>query len=199
MMKRINLLLITAGWGILMVLSCCGRNPETQSYEKLFDLGSLIDSQVIYLSVNHYGIRKISSLGFQEEVTENYPDSSGWEKELSIIKTADLSKPGLRPYYMVKTYEKALFLVDEYFVTDSGSLPTIYQKIVRDKDSGQLARIEAQQRVNNPIYHSNRHIEIVFNQGDAYKLIIDSILVKGYQKIISQDTVFYTTIAKVIP
>ena len=100
---------------------------------------------------------------------------------------------------MVKTYEKALFLVDEYFVTDSGSLPTIYQKIVRDKDSGQLARIEAQQRVNNPIYHSNRHIEIVFNQGDAYKLIIDSILVKGYQKIISQDTVFYTTIAKVIP
>ena len=182
----------------MLSLSSCKKNIENRSFEHKFDLSDLVDSQVIYLSANHYGVRKISSLGDKKDTVENYPDSSGWAKELNILKTVDVSKPGLRPYYNFKSYQDASCQIESYNLTDTGRLNTIYQKIFRDKITKKLARIEAEQIIDNPIYHSSRYIEIIFKQDDADTPVIDSLKVKGYQKMIFQDTAFYNSIAKII-
>ena len=198
MMNRTGFLLLLTGWMVMLSLYSCKKNIETRSFEHKFDLVNLIDSQVVYLSANHYGVRKISSLGDKKDTVENYPDSSGWAKELNILKTVDVSKPGIRPYYKFKSYEEASCLVESYILTDTGKLNTIYQKVFRDKTSKKLAKIVAEQIIDNPIYHSGRYIEIIFKQDDADNLVIDSLKVKGYQKMIFQDTAFYNSIAKTI-
>jgi hypothetical protein len=197
-MKWIGPLLFFTGWLIILSFPSCMKKTEVWSYQEAFDLGSLVNNQIIYLSGNHYGVRKMSSLGQKEDVTEHYPDSAGWAKELDILKTADISKPGVRPYYAAESYESPLFLIDNFILTDTGRSNTMYQKIFRDKQTNRLARIQAEERVDNPIYHSGRYIEIVFRTIDEDVLIIDSIKVEGYQKIIFQDTAFYSSIAKII-
>jgi len=118
---------------------------------------------------------------------------------LNIIRTADISKPGLRSYYAIETYDSLEFNIDHYILMDSGNSTTIYQKIYRDKTSRQLLKVKAFQNVNNPIYDSERYIEIIFNKKDRDNLIIDSIMVEGFQKMILSDTTFYRSISKILP
>jgi hypothetical protein len=150
------------------------------------------------LSENGFGIYKTSRLGSKEEQVEQYLDSSGWANELNILKTADISKPGLRPYYTFKSSESSHHLIDAYIINDTGRFSTVYQKIYRDKKSNHLARIIVEQRVDNPIYHSGRNIEIVFKGLDESTVIIDSIKVEGFQKIIFMDTAHYTSISRIV-
>jgi len=197
-MKWISPLLFFTGWLVMLSFPSCRKNTEVRSYQEALDLEGLVNTQVVYFSDNHYGIHKRSCLGQKEEVVEHYPDSAGWSKQLDILKTVDISKPGLRSYYAAESYESPSFLIDYYVLIDTGRSNTMYQKIFRDKLTNHLARIQAKQRVDNPIYHSGRYIEIVFRTIDEDIPIIDSIKVEGYQKIIFQDTVFYSSIGKII-
>lgn len=160
----------------------------------------LIDSQVNFLSNNKYQIQKTSLLGSSEESTRYVPDSAGWARELNVIRTADISKPGLRAFYTVESYDSSEFTIDQYNLVDSGNSITIYQKIYHEKTSGQILKVKALQKVNNPIYNSRRFMEISFKEkSDDDELIIDSIIVVGFQKMILSDTTFYRSVGKILP
>jgi hypothetical protein len=190
---------VLAGLIFIFWMASCGNMAENQSDQNSFDLVGLVDSQVILLTNNNYQIRKISRLGSSDESTQFVPDSAGWARELNIIRTADISKPGLRSYYTIETYDSLEFNIDHYTLLDSGNSTTIYQKIYWEKASGQLLKIQALQNVNNPIYDSERYIEIIFNKEDRENLIIDSIIVEGFQKMILSDTTLYRSISKILP
>ena len=199
-MIRIDLRLLCAGLAFIFWISSCGYRAENQSKLKTFDLVGLVDSQVNFLSSNKYQIKKTSLLGASEESTQYVPDSAGWARELNVIRTADISKPGLRAYYKIVTYDSLGFTIDHYTLTDSGNSTTIYQKIYHRKASGQILKVQALQNVNNPIYDSRRYIEIIFDEKkDEDKLILDSIIVVGFQKMILSDTTFYRSIGKILP
>jgi len=197
-MKWIDSLLMNGVLIIILSLSSCSSNNEHQFDQNAFNLESLVNAQVFFLSDNNYGILKTSRLGSKEEQVEHYLDSSGWANELNILKTADISKPGLRPYYTFQSSESSRHLIDSYIIMDTGKYSTVYQKIYRDKKSNHLAKIIVEQRVDNPIYHSGRNIEIVFKGFDKNAVIIDSIKVEGFQKIIFMDTAHYTSISRVV-
>jgi hypothetical protein len=198
-MIRMDLRPVLAGLIFIFWMASCGNMAENQSDQNSFDLVGLVDSQVILLTNNNYQIRKISRLGSSDESTQFVPDSAGWARELNIIRTADISKPGLRSYYTIETYDSLEFNIDHYTLLDSGNSTTIYQKIYWEKASGQLLKIQALQNVNNPIYDSERYIEIIFNKEDRENLIIDSIIVEGFQKMILSDTTLYRSISKILP
>ena len=190
---------VLAGLIFIFWMASCGNMAENQSDQNSFDLVGLVDSQVILLTNNNYQIRKTSRLGSSDESTQFVPDSAGWARELNIIRTADISKPGLRSYYTIETYDSLEFNIDHYTLMDSGNSTTIYQKIYWEKASGKLLKIQALQNVNNPIYDSERYIEIIFNKEDRENLIIDSIIVEGFQKMILSDTTLYRSISKILP
>lgn len=195
-----DLRLLFAGLAFVLWISSCGNRPENQSKIKTFDLVGLIDSQVNLLSSNKYQIQKTSRLGSSEENTRYVPDSAGWARELNVIRTADISKPGLRAYYTIETYDSLEFTIDQYNLIDSGNSNTIYQKIYHGRSSGQILKVQALQKVNNPIYDSRRFIEISFKEEkDEDNLIIDSIVVVGFQKMILSDTTFYRSIGRILP
>ncbi len=189
---------VLAGLIFIFWMASCDYMTENQSDQNSFDLVGLVDSQVILLTNNNYQIRKISRLGSSNESTQFVPDSAGWARELNIIRTADISKPGLRSYYAIETYDSLEFKIDHYTLLDSGNSTTIYQKIYWEKASGQLMKIQALQNVNNPIYNSERYIEIIFNKEDRENLVIDSIIVEGFQKMILSDTTLYRSISKIL-
>ena len=194
-----DLRLLCAGLCFAFWITSCGNRAENQSDQNSFDLVGLVDSQVIFLTNNNCKVRKISHLGPSKESTQIVPDSTGWARELNIIRTADISKPGLRSYYAIETYDSLDFKIDHYTLMDSGNSITIYQKIYWNKVTGQLLKVQALQNVSNPIYNSERYIEIVLNMKDEDNLIIDSILVEGFQKMILSDTTFYRSISKILP
>jgi hypothetical protein len=196
-MKRIDTLLFYVGVIILFLLSACSRNMERQYVSDTFDLEGIIDAQVFFLSKNNIGVQKITSLGPKEDRVEHYPDSAGWAKELNIIKTANIDKPGLKPYYDLLTTDSSIYFIDSYVLNDTGRAITLYQKIYRHKKNNIIKRIKIRQQIINPIYHSGRAIEVVFKESEE-NMIIDSIIVNGYQKIIFLDTAYYQTISRTI-
>jgi hypothetical protein len=182
---------------ILFVISACNRYVDNASHENTFDLEGFIDSQVIFLSANKFGVRKVTRLGLKEDEVEQYPDSAGWVKELNIIRTANINKPGLRPYYDLQSVDSSMFHIDTYILIDTGRANTLYQKIYRSKDDGSLEKIRIRQRVDNPIYSSGRDIEVALKRREGDD-VIDSILIHGYQKMVLLDTAFYQTITSII-
>jgi hypothetical protein len=197
-MRWIYFLLCYGGAIIILSLSACSRNLEKQSNHIRFDLAGLINSQVSLLSEKNYGIQKVTKLGSTEEVVEHYPDSSGWVKELNIIKSTDINKPGLSPYYDMISSDSSWCSIDTYILNDTGRSNILYQKIYRYKKTDQLVRIRIKQKIDNPIYHSGRYIDVAFKKLKEDLIVVDSIIVNGYQKIIFLDTTFYNSISKII-
>lgn len=189
---------ILTGLTLVVCMSSCLKKIETRNDQDVFYMEDLINNQIVYLSSHNYGIRKITRLGEREEITENYPDSLEWTKEFNILKDADISKPGLRPFYDIRSYETPMYRIDHYVLKDSGKSNTLYQKVFRDIKSGKLLRLLTEQYVQNPIYHSERRIELVFATIHG-NTVIDSITVTGYQKMIARDTAYYSLMARMIP
>jgi hypothetical protein len=194
-----DLRLLITGLCFLFVITSCGNRAEHQSDLKSFDLVGLLDSQVIFLTNNKFQINKKSSLGTSNDLTQYVPDSAGWVREMSIIRTADIGKPGLRAYYRLESYDSLDNKIEYYNLLDSGNSNTIYQKIYRDAASDKLLKIKALQNVSNPIYDSKRYIEVTFKDTGGDMQIIDTILVRGYQTMILSDTTFYHSICKILP
>jgi hypothetical protein len=194
-----DLRLLYTGLSFLFLLTSCGNSAERQPDLKSFDLERLVDSQVIFLAENEYQVIKKSSLGTSDDLVQYVPDSAGWVREMGIIRTADISKPGLRSYYTLESYDSLEYTIEHYSLLNSGNSNIIYQKIYRDAASDQLLKIQALQNVNNPIYDSNRYLEITFKEAEKDQEVIDSILVRGYQTMILSDTVIYQSISKIIP
>lgn len=194
-----DLRLLYTGLCLWLLVTSCGNRAERQSDLKSFDLVGLVDSQVIFLTDNEYQVIKNSSMGTSTDFAQFVPDSSGWVREMSIIRTADISKPGLRSYFALESYDSLDYNIEHYTLLDSGNSNTLYQKIYRDAASGRLLKIKALQNVSNPIYDSKRYMEITFQEVGKDTEIIDSILVRGYQTMILSDTVFYHSLSKILP
>ena len=197
-MQGIDHRLLLMGLAMVVLMYSCGENPSSMSDLRSFDLKGLADGQVTTLSQGGYRIQKISQLGPSQDKTEYRPDSSGWKRELDILRNADISKPGLRPYYSYTNYDSVDLIVEHYALTDTGQSDVIYQKVYHHKNSGLLWKIEVLQQVNNPIYNSSRIIQAIFREEDNQQMLLDSLKVKGFQHMIISDTTFYQTTCKIL-
>lgn len=179
------------------MFSCKNKPEKIQSYQS-FELVELIDRQVGLLSKEGKSLRKTIDLNGKLEEIQVSPDSSSWVKELSIYKSADINKPGLRPFYNYTRKEINKSLEELYQLNDSGRCETTWLRIIKDINTKKITRISARQNVVNPIYVSMRYMDLFFSEFDESEILLDSFAISGYQKMMSQDTVLYSTSGKVM-
>jgi len=194
-MKLIKFLLLALS--LIIYFTGCHRELEKNKSE-IFSLESLLDSQIKLLSINKLQLKKETHLGDNIENLIITPDSSAWAKELSIFRTADINKPGLKDFYDKDVVEIGNIEKEEYFLLDSNQSETIYLRIHKDNKSGIISSIEALQHIKNPIYQSQRKLVLNFKQNDDETIRLDSFAIKGYQKMILQDSVNYFTGGKIL-
>ena len=84
-----------------------------------------------------------------------------------------------------------------YALNDSGRSETTYLRILKNIGTLQIIRISAEQNVANPIYRSIRNMELYFRGSERNGILLDSFSIIGYQKMISQDSVLYSTSGKI--
>jgi len=181
---------------IILLSSGCRREINTDQ-RNFFDLEGFIDSQVLLLSEGNYELTKKTRIGDNMENLVLQPDSSGWQKELSIFKTADIDKPGLQEYYDKILLDSGNIEVENYTLNDSSVSETVFLRIERDKMSNRIRTIKAAQQSTNPIYYSKRKLFLLFYPINEGKIRLDSFAVKGFQKMVLQDSITYFTAGKI--
>ena len=181
---------------VLLLVNC--RQQAIRDSRPVFDLESLIDDQVCLLTGGDFELNKKTVINDSVESFSMMPDSLGWHKELSIFRTADIHKPGLREFYEITLSESDGSEFEEYSLTDRTQSETLFLKIKRNKASDLVQSIEAAQQTNNPIYHSKRDLYLYFIDSGQDTIQLDSFVVKGFQKMVLQDTVSYFTAGKII-
>jgi hypothetical protein len=182
---------------LILFLGNC-RQRSAQDSRVFFDMDKLIDDQVKLLSKEDFELEKKIIIDDSVESFHLMPDSIGWQKELSIFKTADIHKPGLRGFYKKRISETNDAQIEDYILEDTAQSETLFLKIKRNKVDDQVQSIEASQRTNNPIYHSKRDLYLYFNHSGPGEFHLDSFAVKGFQKMVLQDTVSYFTAGKIL-
>ncbi len=180
---------------VLMFAHC--RQRTIRDSGVVFDLEKLIDDQVCLLTRGEFELEKKTSIKDSVESFSLLPDSLGWQKELSIFKTADIHKPGLREFYLKITTETQASKIESYSLQDTAQSETVLLNVIKGKESDLIQSIEAVQHTNNPIYHSKRDLYLYFKHPGPEKIQLDSFVVKGFQKMILQDTVSYFTAGKI--
>jgi hypothetical protein len=181
---------------VLFLAECHQRT--IQDSREVFNLENFIDNQVSLLSEDGLELIKQVIINDSLESLRLIPDSLAWEKELSIFKTADIHKPGLRDFYTKTITDTNGSEVEEYTLKDTAKSETLFLKIKRDRNSDLIQSIEAAQQANNPIYRSRRHLYLQFEHKDHDKIRLDSFGVRGFQKMILEDTLSYFTAGKII-
>ena len=179
-----------------MITACGSRRNNTTN--EIFNLDQFITGQVEYLAKNQAELEKQSGFGDTEEIVTLRHDSAAWAKELSLFRTADIHKPGLRSFYEQEEYESGGDLVTEYELSDSTQSETINLRIIRSKETGNIVKIEALQHTRNPIYNSRRKLMMKFLPARDIEVRLDSFSVTGFQKMVIQDSVTYQSSGKIL-
>ena len=180
----------------ILLNSCLQRRQKDPRV--IFDLGGFIDNQVELLSRQDPGLMKQTGMTGNTEMLMLDHDSLGWQKELSIFKTADIHKPGLRDYFEKVIKDSGTDSIEEYVLKDTSKSETLFLRIIRKTGSDLVSEIEAVQHTDNPIYYSRRDLYLRFQPVDHEQVRLDSFGVRGYQKMILQDSVIYFTAGKII-
>ncbi len=182
--------------GILQ-FSCERRTIREQA--DIFDLEKFIDEQIEELAEGKYELQKLTVIDDSVERATVTHDSAGWTKELSIFKTADIHKPGLRDYYERSVISRNGNRIEKYTLRDTSESRTLYLTIIYREDSRAVSQVKAAQQTNNPIYQSKRDLFIGFKRLDDQGILMDTFSIKGFQKMVMQDSVNYFSAGKLIP
>ena len=188
-------------FGVLFLLamisvSCSNKQKTTSS---LFDVDSLIQAQVQYLSKEHAGLNKISSLGDSSSSISLVPkDITAWKKELEIFSVLQLvNKPVNRNSYIVENQPDTrsnlsvrTFAIKPSLPDDEKNLPIEYLKIYYQESPDKIRKIEGQYKESSMMYKTSQVLSMEFQPVND-KMILTSYSIFGGQKMFMGDSVQY--------
>jgi len=188
-------------FGILFLLaiisfSCSNKQKKTSS---LFNVDSLIQAQVQYLSKEHAGLSKTSSLGDSNSSISLTPkDTIAWKKELEIFSVLQLvNKPINRNSYVVENQPDTrsnlsvrTFAIKPSLPNDQKDLPIEYLKIYYQDSPDKIRKIEGQYRESGMMYKTSQVLCMEFQPVND-KMILTSYSISGGQKMFMSDSVQY--------
>jgi hypothetical protein len=174
----------------MLFISC---STEKQKPAGLYNVDSLINTQIRYLISHNAAISKKAVLNGEEKITTTNPkDSSDWNEELAIFLELDVvNKPINKGAYKIETYadNKSNLSVKSFTTTED--LPVKYLRLYYQQSMGQLRKIEAQYRETNSLYMSSRFLTMEF-ENIFNKTMLTSYSIAGGQKMFLDDSVQYT-------
>jgi hypothetical protein len=189
-MARLSLAL-----AVFIAVSC--STPERVSSRMFYDIDSLINVQVAFLSKSGSRLEKKAGIGENLERVVNTPDSAGWSKELAVFRQLEVAgRPTNRDKYQVSEREdtRSNLKVRSYVATGT---PVPYVHLYYLNGIGDLRKIEAGYYESNLLYTSKRDLTLEFDRGNG-TATLKRYSIEGYQKIIMADSVHFSVEAEVI-
>ncbi len=173
--------------GILFIATflACTQEPSKTNEKVFFDLGGLIDQQIVQFKKDKPGLRKMMSVNGR--VDESVVYTIDWEKELEIAKQADLNKSAYANSYVVAQEN----IETIYTLNPTENLPVKWQKITKNYDGSVL--VEVQISNDNFLFKSDKKLNILF---DNDKLI--SYQIAGTQQLFLGDKNAYRIEAEIL-
>jgi hypothetical protein len=187
-------LLLTAS--IMFSLASCSM--EKRSRDPLYDVDSLIQTQIKYLKAYEASIEKRALLDGVQNVTTITPkDSSDWSEELAIFLELNMiNKPSNKASYKIedKLDDRSNLNIKSF--TSTEELPVTFLKLYYYRSLDQLRKVEAQYSEANALYKSTRFLTMEFEQV-LNKTLLTSYAVAGGQKMFLDDSVQYSIRANI--
>lgn len=170
------------------LLSCSPIDPNEISVVSYFNLDSLTTSQIDYLVNDNKKLVKTISMDDKDERRVIELDSGGWREELGFIDQFDINQPRLvGAYDSTKLKDGSV----RYFPRTNAELPIRYLEV--KKGSNGVTEISGHLVEKNNIYETSLEGNIYFNENK-----LTSYQLRGYQKILLKDSVFYNIKAEII-
>ena len=186
---------ILAGFLFCGLISCGNIKPQEASV--YFSLDSLLDLQSDHLVASKAKLTKITFSAKDSAFAELNPDSLGWSNEFQLIRELDINKPSLSGRYkQIKKKDTNSNLDVIRYESTEDDLDVEYFELYYLKELKELKLIKASSFESNSIFKSSKNIELELDNIND-KLQITRYNVKGYQKMILQDSVKFRIEGKI--
>jgi hypothetical protein len=166
----------------------------------MYNIDSLVLSQVQYLSDKKATLHKSAIIGLQQDDSVFTPeDTLAWKNELDIFRQLDvINKPINRDGYIIDDdlFDPSSNLTVKAFSAIE-NLPVRYLRIFYQESIHKPRKVEALYDDKNALYKSGRILLMEFHQIDN-KTILTSYSISGGQKMIMADTVTFLIKGKIV-
>ena len=173
-------------------------SSEKQKTANLYNVDSLINTQINYLLGHKAAVNKHAKLNGTEEITTTNPkDTAAWNEELAIFfELGVVNKPIHRGTYTIENFADVKSNLSVKSFTTTEDLPVKFLKVYYQDSMAQLRKIEAQYDEANALYSSKRFLTMEFE--NIYdKTMLTSYSIAGGQKMFLDDSVQYTIRANI--
>jgi len=174
----------------------CQRKVITN--KRYFDLDSLVNSQVAYLSRSKASLKKEATILGKSSTSVNTLDSTSWSHELDVFRQLDLiNLPIYSDVYLIKNGakdSKSNLLIRSFDAPANSAVP--YLRLFYQTSPARLKKLEAHYQKTNSLYHTQRKLVMHFDD-TAGKALLTSFFIEGDQKMIFSDSVQYTIRAEI--
>jgi hypothetical protein len=176
--------------GILLIIFSCDEKKDLQP---LYNIDSLVLSQVKLLASNNATLQKTASIGGEKDDSTYVPaDTTAWMAELEIFRQLHLiNKLINRDQYLIDDglYDPSSNLTVKAF-SAKDKLPVQYIRVFYQETIRKPRKIEALYDDKNALYKSGRLLSMEFEQINN-KTMLTSYTVEGGQKMIMGDSVAF--------
>lgn len=183
----------------LVILSCSTEKREATS---LYNIDSLVSSQIRHLNEQRATLLKEARIGSQQDNTVYRPkDTLAWSTEFEIFRELNaINKPINRDNYII---DDGLFdpssnlTVKAFSLKENLNLPVKYIRIFYLNSLQRPRKIEALYNDKNLLSASSRLLTMEFNQINN-KNMLTAYAIQGGQKMILGDSVSFLIKGKIV-
>ena len=162
--------------GASLACSNPASRPEKPVY---FDVAGYVGQQVKALSAQHPSVSKRTQMN--GEVEQQTTQQINWSRELELFAQADINKPALRSSYTIDRPDSLTYL---YTLKPGEKELTVRSLQVRlDAATRKPHRIDAVLASENPIYESERQIELESGARAGGTWGVTHYRLRGYQQL----------------
>jgi len=161
---------------LALFLGACMKSEKQNSPKNYFDIPSLIDQQIAYLSSQKPVFLKKAS--FSQESSQQESSQIDWQKEFKAFKDCDLNLPVLKDSYQVSENDTA----NMYQTQDPKA--TVKSLVVKGKN--QPEAIYLHWVSENAFYKTEKWLSMHFKDQKVVRYEV-----KGYQKLIFKDSLLF--------
>jgi hypothetical protein len=172
---------------LFVFLQACVPPPKTELENRdspFFDLKAFVKEQSELLESQNKKVHK--TLTIHGETEQTTLEKMDWNKELILIVESDINKAVLYDVYQVDSTESKI----SYTTKDKMQK---VKEITISKSGEEISQIEVKFEEQNLIYHSARQMTLALKEG-----LINEFTIIGYQKVVTDDTLQYKLVDKLI-
>ena len=179
---------------MVLIMGSCDRSNTTTPSANSFNIDSILQEQILYLSTSKAAIHKQADINDVYQDTTFMPiDSAAWARELDIFaEIGRINKPTNKgSYTVVDNLNDPSSNLTMRTLSTTQTLPIVYLKAFYLDTPDKLRKIEALYKQENALLTSKRKLVMEFT--DTYnKSILTSYSVEGVQKMFIGDSVHFT-------